>query len=83
MLGEPLNALEITFDSIVTPNIKQVALAMQAEDAQLAEIAGVFPSLHAAGISLPLTVANIPSLVQQLAIHNVILKRVVSRSGTV
>lgn len=78
MLGEPLNTLEIPIDAIVTSEIKMVASAMKeaTDDVQLAEIPALFPTLKTAGISLPLTCANIPRIVQQLAIHDVILKRV-------
>ena len=48
------------------------------EDTNLDEIEDIFSKLEIAGISLPLTLSNRQAIIQQLAVHDVILKRLAS-----
>ena len=80
MLGEPLSTLNIPIDLIVSHEVKKISYALQEanEDADLAEIDNVFPLLQMAGINLPLTFQNKQAITRQLAVHDVILKRLAS-----
>ena len=78
MMGKPLSEIDIAVSSIVTPSVREVAHAIELanEDTQLADIPGVFEVLGTAGITLPFTCSNAPRLIRQLAVHDVLLKRI-------
>ena len=79
-MGTQISQLNVPLSYVVSPDVKEIIYALNRtdEESDLAKIDGIFSKLADAAISLPLTYSNRQAITHQLAVHDVILKRLAS-----
>ena len=80
MIGTPIPQVTVPISHVVTSDVKCVidALLAATEETNLADIEYIFSKLEDAAITLPLIYSNCQAIIQQLAVHDVIMKRLAS-----